>query len=303
MDKKLFDHNALFLQKPSYWLEAWQEYRRQSLKSRRIMPDLKCWEQMAGRIKQWTEEDRTKARVKRILAWLEQQGIVFSGARILDIGAGAGSFALPFMKLGARVVALEPVEELAKVLVDKAEKKKEDALSLVSIPWEDVCLEKEGFTGQFDLVFASLTPGIHDEGTLEKMMGSSRRWCFLCESAGRRHNGVQEELWRRIFHENMPLPEYNIFFPLNYLYALGYYPSLTLWTENWVEESPVDEATDKLCRFFAMYTELTPKIKDIVAGYVFRHQDKGVFREEWHVLLGMILWDVNIKWPNLPKKV
>lgn len=221
----------------------------------------------------------------------------------MDIGAGAGSFALPFTKLGARVMALEPVEELAKVLVDKAKMEKADKLSLVGQPWEDICLEKEGFKDQFDLVFASLTPGIHDEATLEKMMASSRRWCFLCESAGRRRNRVQEELWRLIFAENMPWPEYNIFFPLNYLYALGYYPSLSLWSENWVEVSPIDKATDKLCRFFGMYTEITPEIKDIISGYVCQHQDEGVFRDEWHVLLGMILWDVNIKWPNFKKEV
>jgi hypothetical protein len=70
-----------------------------------------------------------------------------------------------------------------------------------------------------------------------------------------------------------------------------------------VEESPPDEATDELCRFFAMYTEVTPRIKDIIAGYVCQHQDEGVFRDEWHVLLGMILWDVNIKWPNFIKEV
>jgi SAM-dependent methyltransferase len=298
MAENFFDNNAIFLHKSSFWLEAWQEHRRQSLKSRRIMSDLECWQQLAGRIKQWTEEDRTTARVKKILAWLEKNDFVFPGACILDIGAGAGSFALPFTKLGARVVALEPVEDLAKVLVDKAEKEEADGLSVVVQPWEDVCLEQEGFIDQFDLVFASLTPAIHDQSTLEKMMDCSRGWCFLCESAGRRRNLVQEELWRLIFGEAMPWPEYNILFSLNYLYALGYYPSLCLWTENWVEETKADEATEKLCRNFAMYTEITPQIKDVISGYVARHQSGGMFRDEWHVLLGMILWDVNKRWAN-----
>jgi predicted RNA methylase len=111
--------NGPFLHNPSFWLRAWREHRRQSLKSRRIMTDLQCWRQLAGRIKQWTQEDRTTSRVKRIISWLERQGVVLPRADILDIGAGAGSFALPFTQLGSRVVALEPVEDLAEILSAK----------------------------------------------------------------------------------------------------------------------------------------------------------------------------------------
>lgn len=205
---------------------------------------------------------------------------------------------MPFANDGAKVVALEPVKELADELLEKAKRQGISEMPILTETWEDVSLTDERLKEQFDLVFASLTPGIHNAETLEKMISLSRKWCFLCESAGRRRNQVQEELWQKFFNEPMPLSEFNIMYPLNYLYSLGYSPRLQLWTEEWGEESGEEEAIENICRFFSMYLEMTDQIKEDISEYVAKCLIKGVFREEYQVTLGMILWNVKERWAN-----
>ncbi|UNC93006.1 methyltransferase domain-containing protein [Candidatus Contubernalis alkaliaceticus] len=283
---------------PSFWLNAWQEHRNNSLRSRRIkgQDEVNFWNAFAEKMKRWSKEERSISRVQKVLQWIGQQGIQISDMRILDIGAGTGSFAIPFSKAGGQVTALEPAEKLVEILRDNMKGEGVRELSIITDMWEDINPKKEGIEGGFDLVFASLTPAIHDKDTLEKMITCSRKWCFLCEFAGRRRNRVQEELWNEIFMESMPLPEYNIFYPLNYLYSKGYCPSLQLWREQWEEEASGEEAVENLTRHFSLYTKITPEVRRIICDYVAKHLQEGIFREEFQSLLGMTLWNVNDMW-------
>ena len=283
---------------PEFWLEAWQEHRDNSLRSRRtLMPEeVEFWNASADKMKRWSEEDRSVERVKKVIRWLRQQGIGISDMRILDIGAGTGSFAIPFTQQGGQVTALEPAEELVKIMKENMKREGVEELSIISEKWEDISPDKEGIKGQFDLVFASLTPAIYDKKTLEKMNACSKEWCFLCELAGRRRNRVQEELWFKIFNEDMPLPGYNIFYPLNYLYSLGYSPSLKLWRERWREEISEDEAASNVIKFFSLYTEVTSEIEAIIVNYLSKNEKNGHLSEEYQSLVGMIAWNVNEQW-------
>ena len=284
--------------RPEFWLEAWQEHRDNSLRSRRIlMPEeVEFWNASADKMKRWSEEARSVERVKKVIRWLRQQGIAISDMRILDIGAGTGSFAIPFTQQGGRVTALEPAEELVKIMKENMKNEGVEELFIISEKWEDISPDKEGMKGQFDLVFASLTPAVYDKETLGKMNACSKEWCFLCEFAGRRRNRVQEELWFKIFNEHMPLQEHNILYPLNYLYSLGYSPSLKLWREYWMEEILEDEAAANLVNLFSLYTEVTSGIKTKIADYLSKKVRKGFLSEEYQSLVGMIAWNVNEQW-------
>lgn len=260
------------LKEPHFWAEAWSRAQENSLQARRQLnlDNMEYWDRQAGRFERWTGEERTRRRVARVLTWLEQQGALHPEMEVLDIGAGAGAFAVPLARRGAKVTALEPAPAMLEALKRRVEAERVSNIEFLCREWEKVDPEAEGLARRFDLVFASLTPGVRDVGTLEKMMTCSRRWCFLCDFAGRRKTPVREELWRRIFGEEMPLPGHDIIYPLNYLYASGYSLSFQTWEDDWGEELPVAEAAAGLEDFFRLYTEVTPEIRKTIAGYVER---------------------------------
>lgn len=286
------------LKDPHFWAEAWGEaHHPLSARRRPDLNNIEYWNRLAGQVERWTDQANAGGRVGRVLAWLEQQEVLHPQMEVLDIGAGAGAFTIPLARRVKKVMALEPAPAVLDVLKKRVKAQGLTNVQFLDEEWEKVDLVAEGLAGRFDLVFASLTPGVRDVATLEKMMACSRRWCFLCDLAGQRWYPAWRELWRDIFGEEAPSSGYDVFYPLNYLYTSGYFPSLQLWAEEWdKEEFSVEEAIVDLENRFQSYIALSPEIKERIADYVKQRATSGVFQLKDRVRLGMILWRVDKRW-------
>ena len=82
------------------------------------------------------------------------------------------------VEAGATVTALEPSAGMVEILKEKMAEKGigSDRICIDQRAWQDVDVEKEGLSGQFDLVFASMSPGVNDPETLDKAMRASRKF-------------------------------------------------------------------------------------------------------------------------------
>jgi SAM-dependent methyltransferase len=280
---------------PEFWEQAWQEAHKYSLhaRKRRELDQLDYWNSMAKFFANTAKKKAGKKRPQKVLSWLEQEGAWKPGSNVLDIGAGAGNFTIPMAKKAAHITALEPAPAMLSVLQKNVRDEGLSNVQYLDQEWEIVDPQQMGLTASFDLVFASLTPGIRDVETLEKMCHCSRDWCFLCDFAGYRWFPGHEELWRLIFQEKMPLPGHDIIYPFNYLYWSGYMPTLKVWIDVRDREMSVEEATASFEEYFFSYTDLTPEIKKTISNYVQEHAVSGVYQEIYRIRLGMILWQVN----------
>jgi len=286
------------IKQPSTWGNLWDTARRGSLPERRLNDAalLDFWDSMAGRFRRQAEHEDTARRVGKVLGWLESQDVLQPGMKVLDIGAGAGAFTVPLARRSSLVTALEPAPAMLEALKSRVREEGLDNVDFLNREWERIDPVIDGLAGAYDLVFASLTPGVRDVETLYKMMACSRRWCFLCSFAGRRAVTARDELWRLIFGEDMPPPGHDIIYPFNYLYMSGYSPSLQVWADEWEESLPAAEAEASIVSFFHTYTEVTPKIKNMISDYVKQHSANGTLAEKQKARLGMILWAVAEKW-------
>lgn len=280
--------------RPEFWGDAWEEAHKHSLHARRRqdLNQMDYWDSMADFFAKTTKRRGIKGRPQKVLSWLEQEGAWQPGMEVLDIGAGAGIFTIPMAKQAARITALEPAPAMLAVLRNWVDEEGLTNVDYLDQEWEVLDVQEERLNGGFDIVFASLTPGIKDVETLEKMCQCSRRWCFLCDFAGRRWFPGHEELWQLIFNEKMPLPGHDIMYPMNYLYLSGYMPSFKTWVDVRDREMPVEEAVASFEEYFWSYTDPTPEIKKIIRSYVEERADSGVYHEIYRIRLGMILWSV-----------
>lgn len=280
-----------------FWVKLWQDARenspltRQRCRSEKEM--VENWNRRASWFARRTSNGRGQDRRKMVLDMLEREGALGPEVKVLDIGAGPGNYAIPMARLCEQVTALEPAAEMVKILEDRTRTERIENITIIQRTWQEVEVEKDGLAGRFDLVFASMTPGVRDPETLQKMLAASRKFCYLSAFSGQRWGQAYRDLWQRFFGEDIGDNPGDIIYPFGLLYAMGYRPNLNFFTINRVDEEPVEKAVENLSRFFWSYMDITPEVKQTIEHYVKEHAENGVFRQETTFCTGMMLWRVD----------
>ena len=148
--------------------------------------------------------------------------------RILDIGSGPGTIAIPAAERAGEVVAVEPSKGMCTVLKERAEEKRLSNISVITKKWEDVSADELGSAG-FDIVVASYSLSIADlKPEIEKMDAVCRGRVFIFWFAGdfTWDSSDLEEFWKTIKSKDFyPGPKADILYGI--LSELGIYPEVT----------------------------------------------------------------------------
>lgn len=280
-----------------FWLKLWQDARENSpLRRRRCRNEQEAvdiWNQRAQRFAQRTSNAKGHQRQRAALALLEQEGVLGPEVKVLDIGAGPGNFTIPMARLAGEVTALEPATEMVRLLEDRVRTEHLENIRVIQHTWQEVRVEEDGLAGKFDLVFASMTPGVQDPETLQKMLKASRKFCYLSAFSGRRWRQAHRELWQRFFAEDMGDNPGDIIYPFGLLYSIGYRPNLRFVAKQQIQEQPIEEAVEDLLRFFWSYLDITSEVRQAVEEYVQEHAQDGILRQAANTCHGMMLWRVD----------
>lgn len=198
--------------------------------------------------------------------------------------------------MAAEVVAVEPATAMLALLKERAGRENLSNIHYPACTWQQVNLEKEGLTGRFDLVLASMTPGVRDAATLEKMMAASRGFCYYSGFAGPHLDVARRELWSQVVGGTPQQFGGDVLPVFIYLYSLGYRPLVRFSTLERVQEGTVEEAVEEFSEFFAAYVEVTQEVKGTIREYVTARAIDGCYRRSRQVCQGLLLWQVNEKW-------
>jgi len=140
---------------------------------------------------------------------------------VLDIGAGIGRWTLPMARRARRVTAVEPLQGMRQVLVERAAAQGITNLDVAELPWlaadvppHDVVIAAHATYTTADLL-----------GFVRKMESNARRTCFLALRVPA-HDGVIGELCARIhgcWHDSP-----NFIVGYNLLLAAGFHPNVLM---------------------------------------------------------------------------
>jgi hypothetical protein len=283
------------------WKRLWLEAKERSPVNRRErrgkQSEIERWNLRASSYAEHSESEESRDRRNQIMTWLENEGALQLKFQALDIGAGPGNFSVPLSRKVAEVVALEPAEEMVSILERRIGDGGSENVRFVQKTWEEVDLIAEGWRGSFDLVFASMSPGVSNPDMLEKMIAASRTFCYLSGWSGGRWGKwglAQSELWPEIFQEELGDYPSDILYPFGMLYALGYRPQLRFYQPRVHLEMSAEEAIEGLVDHFNRYEEIGPAIRRTITSYVQRHSRAGTFSQESTTCQGFMLWRVEM---------
>lgn len=256
----------------------------------------KKWDQRA---EAWEKERREKqkgdARVRSAVAYLEEQGLLRPDFQVADVGCGPGRFAVAFARRVRWVTGFDLSPRMIHYGLEYARREGVANLTLQALDFQTLEVEAAGLRRAFDLVFSSLTPAVHGQAGLEKMMDMSRAYC--CNITHLYHrNSICRQLQEEVFGIPPVSPWggrwfYSLF---NLLLLRGYLPQTSydrqLEARRFV---PSQDYAAMLLERVLPPAERTEKNQARIFAWLQAHADgEGMLTETSEACYGRILWEV-----------
>lgn len=256
---------------PASWEKAWREDAHTAVNrmKRAGMDPAHVMDQRAKAFNEQAFSDEGRHRAKRIMSWLEHQGVVFKDASILDIGAASGGFTVPFAKEGAKVTAVETSLPLIELMKKNISSLTSGAVEIVAEPFEQIDLQAKGWEKAYDLVFVSMCPVLVDWESVERVLSVARKYCYMSLSVGPHENSLIDEVWPLVSDQPRGSEHLEMAYLINLLLLKGYaYQSLItreITTKTVSRAKALDEAMTKLSLFGVSCDE---RVRNIVSDYL-----------------------------------
>lgn len=185
----------------------------------------------------------------RLLRFWEESGMLFPGARVLDIGCGVGKYGAYLAELGYDVTLTDISGEMLRHARENIAK--------YQTPWvvyqcdfNEVSGREEVFAKGFDFAISTMSPAIHDAETVHKMSAMTRGFCFLARFSAW-EQPFRDTLMRRMGLEPRQLHaglQEDCDAMIRAVREAGFTPQLRVEEYNWSDERTPEQMADYMAR-------------------------------------------------------
>ncbi|MEW9079230.1 class I SAM-dependent methyltransferase [Terrisporobacter glycolicus] len=253
-----------------YWEEKWKEKFRERKAKIKANPKIDYWDKRAkdfSKMRKSNDYDFGR-KVQQAL-----NDIITPESSVLDIGAGPGSFVIPFAKKAKWVTALEPSKEMIKILQENAKEKEISNFDIIENVLEDV--PSESIKDKYDLVTVSLVLWMFEDVWPEilKMEEISKKYCAIIASIptdGKSYDKIKESIGVR--KNKVNFDEFQVLF--NLLFTKGRCPNVTM-IDYRCERSIEDEISCQKIMTEEYDEKVTPEIEEKIREAVEKNAIDG----------------------------
>lgn len=211
---------------------------------------------------------------------------------VLDIGCGAGRFALAFAPRVGRVTATDISPKMIALAEKQAAEHGADNIDFFSVDWKEIDLDAREMRGAYDVVFAHMTPAITDYASLDTMNACAKNHCFIVKPA-RRTDPLLQELSRLVGIDNREKKlDSDIIHLFSYLWLKGYEPRFNYRNEVWEQLKTVEEATLWYTNRLNVTKKLTDENRQTIADHIEGISQAGVVHNNTTTSIVTVDWSV-----------
>jgi SAM-dependent methyltransferase len=231
------------------------------------------------------------SRVDYTARYLRSRGLLGADSSVIDVGCGPGLFVMEFAKTAMYAMGLDHSPRFLEYAAVCANERGIRNVSFVEADFLALDVERAGFAGAFDLVFASITPAATGNRSLKKLMKMSRGFCYSVSFVNVRDT-LAERVSLDVFGEEYK-PRFDgtgFYALLNLLWLDGYYPETSYYTDSRMETVIPDVQRASDC------ATLCGRFEPGDAAKVLRYMEKhGALERCSDYRYGSILWDMRDK--------
>ena len=251
------------------------------------------WNRRSDAFAKGADGEHRKNRASDLFGLLEEAGFSPAGAKVLDIGCGSGTHSLPLARAGADVTALD----ISQAMLDRVRATAaEEGLTISTqvCSWWLADIDQLGFRDRFDLVIASMTPGVRDRLTFDKMTACSKGYCYYSNFIHKQGDRMLPDIYTQILCEQPRTNAHgpSFVYPFMYLYSQGIFPVVKgdrpkeNGDRNWQEEA------QKTIDFLGSTRNFSEETKEKIRAYYRQAEKDGRDGSGPGTYIGMMAWKV-----------
>lgn len=267
------------------WNEVWRHLYEENASCRGVADCSSIW---ATRDKARAFLAEARAMPERILHAIEGLPLKTS-SKVLDIGAGPGTLAIPLAARVAHVTAVEPAAGMVEVMQEYAAEEKVSNLSVVQKRWEDIDIYTD-LNGPYDIVIARYSLGMPNiKKAIEMMCEVSSGWVYLFWFAGKTTwENMMSELWPKLHgREYRPGPKSDVLY--NVLYSMGIFPNMETSRMEYVRR--FDDIDAAVAEFREQYMITSHNQEEILREHLSKILSRSVNGLHYSgIMTGVKLW-------------
>ncbi|MFH0967157.1 MAG: class I SAM-dependent methyltransferase [Methanobacteriota archaeon] len=252
------------------------------------------WNRRADTFAKDMDEERKQKKTADFFNLLDEAGFQPFGATVLDIGCGTGSLSIPLAQAGAEVTSLDISSGMLGRLREIAEHEGIQ-INPIECSWWTADIDKLGFRNKFDLVIASMTPGINDVETFDRMMACSKKYCYYSNFIRKNPDKVPSDIYVKILRKAPQSDTFaaGLLYPFMYLYTLGFHPIIKFYHKSVRREQDWSDAAEKAIDYLLLSQTLSDEMKEEIREYYKDHSTDGRYNADYEKYSGMIIWSID----------
>lgn len=271
------------------WNELWKEKMELQSKTQVNTDCTNMWKSKKSAKRFWDMTQENKGRIEKTLAGMA----LTPDSRVLDIGAGPGSLAIPLAGRVAHVTAVEPAEGMMEVLKQNIETYGIRNIDCVYKDWESVDSGSD-LCPPYDVVFASYSLGMKDiQASIQKMIDVSSGYVYLYWFAGDTSWDIHSRKLWPILHgcEYRQGPKTDVLY--NVLYDMGIYPDMKVFP--FEHNNRFENLEEAIEHFKLQYAVSSPEQEEILRSYLQEvlEEENGAFVQKGKSTRVKIWWKVS----------
>jgi SAM-dependent methyltransferase len=178
------------------------------------------------------------------------------GSTVLDIGAGAGAYAIPLARVARRVIVVEPSRGQIARLMRQAKQEGLENIEVINKRWQDVDRSELETYSIVNAAYCFQMINIKED--LQKMLDVTGKTLFLVSLAD--HDFY--DVYQRVFGEQKSDPD--CIYLYNCLYQMGHPANIEIFTRRYL--LPLQMQLDILKETYDLTPEATEGLRDHLAS-------------------------------------